>query len=122
MFLRVMPKLHTAVRFLIQTIGEEHAEAAIQGKALKPPSKKLKGAKELADDETVLEVTRREVKGILVSLIEVDRSLRERLYVVQVACEQGWKMARNLSAVSQGKKQTVLCNISIQKSMFCRHA
>jgi len=34
--------------------------------------------------------------------MEVDKSLRDRLFVVQVACEAGWKMARNLSAVNQG--------------------
>jgi len=43
MFLRAMPKLHVAIRFLIHAVGDEQAEAAIQGKVLKPPSKKLKG-------------------------------------------------------------------------------
>lgn len=40
---------------------------------------------------------------MIVSLMEIDKSLRDRLYVVQVACESGWKLARTLSAVNQGK-------------------
>lgn len=43
------------------------------------------------------------MKSVLVTLIEIDKALRDRLYVVQVACESGWKLARNLSAVNQGK-------------------
>lgn len=36
-------------------------------------------------------------------MMEVDKGLQDRLYVVQVACENGWKLARNLSAVNQGE-------------------
>lgn len=104
MFLRTMPRLHIVIKNLIRALGEEQAEAAIQGTVVKPAAKKHRGTKdkESDDDVVTIELTRREFKGMLVTLMEIDKSLRDRLYVVQVACESGWKMAKNLSAVNQG--------------------
>jgi len=54
MFLRAMPKLHIVVKSLIKAIGEEQAEAAIQGTVVKPAAKRHRGAKDKdADDDTV---------------------------------------------------------------------
>jgi len=37
-------------------------------------------------------------------LVEADKVMRERLQVIQVACETGWRTARNLAAVHSGSE------------------
>jgi len=42
------------------------------------------------------------MKTIFGQLVEADKVMRARLQVIQVACEQGWKTAKNLAAVHSG--------------------
>jgi len=52
MFIRIMPKLHSIVKWFIQGVGEEQAEKAIQGTVAKPPAKRSR-TKEAEEDAKV---------------------------------------------------------------------
>jgi len=43
-----------------------------------------------------------ELKEIVGNLLEHDKHTREKLRVIQAACESGWKMAKIVSAVQEG--------------------
>jgi len=46
--------------------------------------------------------TKDEVEFMVKAMTEADVHQRERLRVVQIACKEGWGLARQLSAVQQG--------------------
>jgi len=47
-------------------------------------------------------LTKTEMKTVFGQLVEADKVMRARLQVIQVACETGWKTAKNLAAVHSG--------------------
>jgi len=56
--------------------------------------------------------TREEVMFMVQAMEKADLHQRERLRVVQVACTQGWGLARHLSAVQQGTSLFVTLSLS----------
>jgi len=66
-------------------------------------------------------LTKIEMKTVFGQLVEADKVMRARLQVIQVACETGWKTAKNLAAVHSGdpfishtKMQSLLTKILLQ--------
>ncbi len=61
---------------------------------------KEKEAEKPKDSDPVL--TRKEVKEIFKLMVSVDKALRERLFIIQVAIEDGWTTAKDVAFYKAG--------------------
>jgi len=112
---RIFPRIHWVIKHLFEALGVAPSTGAPPKK--KPKTKDSKHDATLTEepDDEVLKLKRKEydsekifsraeVREMFRIMIEVDENLRERLHVLQAACENGWKVVRHLSSINEGKK------------------